>query len=451
MSADLISLPAPPQDVAAERAVLGAMLQSSLAVAEVSSVVRAGDFYRPQHALVFEAVMDLYGRGSAIDPITVSDELLRAGLLERAGGAALLGELYTSPLHVLSAPFHARIVADRAVLRRVIAAGTRITQLGYEAAAPERLGPDDATECLNQARQALDGVAEGEVSTSAGARQVMLAALEAAEHAASSDGLGGLSTGLPDLDRVIGGLRPGEVTVVAGRPGQGKSMLALDFVRACAFAQNGRAAFFSLEMTQAEIGARLVAASTSTPLTALRAGQLSGEQWARIGEYVDSVDDASIVVDDSPSVTIADVRARARQYGQSRPLDLIVVDYLQLMSSGSRVESRQVEVAEFSRGLKLLAKELRVPVVVLSQFNRAPDGRLDGKPRLSDMRESGAIEQDCDIALLLHRPGEDSDRAGEVDLIVAKNRNGPTDTVTAIWQGKFSRLVPAAGEIGGDL
>lgn len=451
MTAPTPELPAPPQDVAAERAVLGAMLQSPLAISEVVSILRGRDFYVPAHALVFDAVLELFGRGAAVDPITVSDELLRAGDLQRAGGGAYLAELFTSSTHALSAPYHARIVADRAVLRRVISAGTRITQLGYEAAAPEQLGPDDATECLNRAREALDGVAEGEVSTSAGARQVMLAALEAAEHAASMDGLGGLSTGLPDLDRLIGGLRPGEVTVIAGRPGQGKSMLALDFVRACAFAQSGRAAFFSLEMTQAEIGARLVAASTTIPLTALRSGQLSGEQWARISEYVETVDDASIVIDDSPSVTIADVRARARRYGQHRPLDLIVVDYLQLMSSGARSESRQVEVAEFSRGLKLLAKELRVPVVVLSQFNRAPDGRLDGKPRLSDMRESGAIEQDCDIALLLHRPSEDSDRAGEVDLIVAKNRNGPTDTVTAIWQGKYSRLVPAAGEIGGGL
>lgn len=447
MTAVLDAPTAPPQDVAAERAVLGAMLTSSWAIAQVSEVVRGPDFYIPQHELVFEAILSLYASGSVVDPITVSDELRRCGLLGRLGGS-LLPELYQYAGPAASAEFHARLVVDRAVLRRVIEAGVRITQLGHQTAAPSVLGPNDAIDCVAQAQSAVEGLDTRAGSRAEGARQVMLAAIEAAEAAASSDGTVGLKSGIPELDRVIGGFRPGEVTVIAARPGGGKSVLGLDFARAAAFGQGGRAVLFSLEMSATEIGARLIAACTSTPLTALRTGHLTTEQWQRVGEYVDSVDDQSLLIDDSANLSIADIRSRARQYAHQSKVDLIVVDYLQLMSAGPgrRAESRQVEVAEFSRGLKLLAKELSVPVIALSQFNRAPEGRHDGKPRLSDMRESGAIEQDCDIAILLHRPDDDSPRVGEIDLIVAKNRNGPTTTITAAWQGHLSRIAPISVE-----
>lgn len=446
MTAVLEAPTAPPQDVSAERAVLGAMLTSSWAIAQVSEIVRGPDFYIPQHELVFEAILSLYASGSVVDPITVSDELRRRGLLGRLGGSLLPG-LYQQAGPAASAEFHARLVVDRAVLRRVIEAGVRITQLGHQTAAPSILGPNDAIDCVAQAQAAVEGLDTRSGSRTGGARQVMLAAMEAAE-AASSNGTVGLKSGIPELDRVIGGFRPGEVTVIAARPGGGKSVLGLDIARAAAFGQGGRAVLFSLEMSATEIGARLIAACTSTPLTALRTGHLTTDQWQRVGEYVDSVDDQSLLIDDSANLSIADIRSRARQYAHQSQVDLIVVDYLQLMSAGPgrRAESRQVEVAEFSRGLKLLAKELSVPVIALSQFNRAPEGRHDGKPRLSDMRESGAIEQDCDIAILLHRPDDDSTRVGEIDLIVAKNRNGPTTTITAAWQGHLSRIAPISDE-----
>jgi len=262
------------------------------------------------------------------------------------------------------------------------------------------------------------------------------------------EGGGGLSTGFADLDRFIGGgLQPGQFLLVAARPAVGKSCLALDIARSAAIRQQSAVVFFSLEMSKSEITMRLLASEAKVPLHLMRAGHMSEEDWTKLARRMAEIADAPLFIDDSPNLTMMEIRAKARRLKQRHELKLVIVDYLQLMTSGRKVESRQQEVSEFSRQLKLLAKELEVPVVALSQLNRGPEQRNDKKPMLSDLRESGSLEQDPDIVVLIHREDlydKEPPRAGEADLILAKNRNGPTGTATVAFQGHYSRFVDMA-------
>ena len=262
----------------------------------------------------------------------------------------------------------------------------------------------------------------------------------------------GIPTGFSGLDQLTNGLHPGQMIVVAARPAMGKSTLALDFARAAAIKHNRPTIFFSLEMGRSEIAMRLMSAEGAVPLQSMRKGSLDSRDWTTIASTRGRINDAPLYIDDSPNMTLVEIRAKCRKLKQRVGLQMVVIDYLQLMTSGKRVESRQQEVSEFSRALKLLAKELQVPVIALSQLNRGPEQRADKKPAISDLRESGSIEQDADMVILLHREAayeKDSPRAGEADLIVAKHRNGPTDTVTVAFQGHFSRFTDMApGDFG---
>ena len=437
----------PPHDMLAEQSTLGGMLLSADAVADVVESIRGTDFYVPKHELIFEAILSLYSHGEPTDVVAVTDELIKTGDLMRAGGADYLHSLTSIVPTAANSSYYASIVRERALLRRLVEAGTRIVQMGYN-------GQGEALDLVNNAQAEIYSVTGAEQAEDYVALEVAVgAAIEEIEAARGRDGqMTGIPTGFAGLDQLTNGLHPGQMIVVAARPAMGKSTLALDFARAAAIKHNRPTIFFSLEMGRSEIAMRLMSAEGAVPLQSMRKGSLDSRDWTTIASTRGRINDAPLYIDDSPNMTLVEIRAKCRKLKQRVGLQMVVIDYLQLMTSGKRVESRQQEVSEFSRALKLLAKELQVPVIALSQLNRGPEQRADKKPAISDLRESGSIEQDADMVILLHREAayeKDSPRAGEADLIVAKHRNGPTDTVTVAFQGHFSRFTDMApGDFG---
>ncbi len=430
----------PPQDVAAEQSVLGGMLLSKDAIADVVEVLTSNDFYRPAHQTIFDTVLDLYGRGEPADAITVSAELQKAGDLGRVGGAPYLHTLLSGVPTAANAGYYARIVAEQAILRRLVEAGTRIVQLGYGGQGQE------VDDIVDRAQQAVYDVTERRSSEDYTLlEELMQPTMDELEAIGSrGGGMSGVPTGFKDLDDLTNGLHPGQMIVLAGRPGSGKSTCGLDIARSCSIKHGLTSAIFSLEMSKTEITMRLLSAEARVPLHHMRSGMMNDDDWARLARRMGEVAEAPLFIDDSPNLTMMEIRAKARRLKQRHDLKLVVIDYLQLMSGNKKSESRQQEVSELSRNLKLLAKELEVPVIAMSQLNRGPEQRTDKKPQLSDLRESGSIEQDADMVVLLHREDmyeRESPRAGEADLIVAKHRNGPTATIVVAFQGHYSRFV----------
>jgi len=434
----------PPQDLAAEQSVLGGMMLSKDAIADVVEVLRPGDFYRPAHQSVYDCVLDLYSRGEPADAVTVSAELERRGELRRVGGAPYLHTLIATVPTAANAGFYAEIVAEKAILRRLVEAGTRIVQLGYAGA-----DGADVNEVVDRAQSSIYEVTERRMSEDYVALEELLQpTMDEIDAIASRGGSSlGVPTGFEDLDAVTNGLHPGQMVIVAARPGIGKSTLGLDFTRSCSVKHGMTSVIFSLEMSRTEIVMRMLSAEARIRLADMRGGRMTDDDWTRLARRMSEVSEAPLFVDDSPNMTMMEIRAKARRLKQRHDLKLIVVDYMQLMTSGKRVESRQQEVSEFSRQLKLLAKELEVPVVAISQLNRGPEQRTDKRPMLSDLRESGSLEQDADMVILIHRPDaweRDDPRAGEADLILAKHRAGPTATVTVAHQLHYSRFADLA-------
>lgn len=432
----------PPQDIGAEQSVLGAMMLSKDAIAEVIETIRDVDFYRPTHQAVYDAILDLYSRGEPADAITVAAELTKSGEIGRIGGAAYLHTLVSSVPTAANASYYARIVRERAILRRLVEAGTRIVSMGYA-------GDGEVDNIVDRAQAEVYDVAARRTSEDyLPLSQIMTGAMDEIEAISQRGaGLAGISTGFRDLDALTNGFHPGQMIVVAARPSVGKSTLGLDFARACSIKEGHTSVIFSLEMSRNEIVMRLLAAEAQIAMTAMRGGTMSEADWQRLARKMSQVSEAPMFIDDSPNLTMMEIRAKARRLKQRHDLKLVVIDYLQLMTSGRRVESRQVEVSDFSRQMKLLAKELEVPVVAISQLNRGPEQRTDKKPMLSDLRESGSIEQDADMVILLHREDfyeKESPRAGEADLIVAKHRNGPTNTIPVAFQGHYARFADLA-------
>lgn len=428
-----------PNDLNAEMATLGGMLLSQEAVAEVFEEVRATDFYAPKHEFVFNAILSLFGKGEPTDVIAVTDELNKTGNLLKAGGADYLHELAAYVPTAASASYYASIVSEKAVLRRLIEAGTRIAQSGYES-------QGEVSELVNDAQSEIFKVA----SDTAGEDFVALNtsiedAIQEMEMAQNRGGeLTGIATGFTELDQMTHGLHGGQLVILAARPAMGKSTLALDIARNAAISQGKSTLFFSLEMGRAEIAMRLLSAESGTSLQSMRKGMLAEKDWSKIAATRGKINDAPLFIDDSPNMTLVEIRAKCRRLAQQTDLKMVVIDYLQLLTSGKKVESRQQEVSEFSRALKLLAKELGVPVIAISQLNRQTEQSKDKKPELSHLRESGSLEQDADVVVLLHREGvfeKDHPRAGEADLILAKQRNGPTGTVVVAFQGHYSRFM----------
>jgi replicative DNA helicase len=434
----------PPQDQAAEQSVLGGMMLSKDAIADVVEVLRSADFYRPGHQIVFDCVLDLYGRGEPADAVMVAAELERRGELRRVGGAPYLHTLIAAVPTAANAGYYAEIVAEKAILRRLVEAGTRIVQLGYAGA-----DGSDVNEVVDRAQASIYEVTERRMSEDYVALEELLQpTMDEIDAIASRGGSAlGVPTGFVDLDEVTNGLHPGQMIIIAARPGIGKSTLGLDFCRACSVKHGMTSVIFSLEMSRTEIVMRMLSAEARIRLQDMRGGRMSDDDWTRLARRMSEISEAPFFIDDSPNMTMMEIRAKARRLKQRHDLKLIVVDYMQLMTSGKRVESRQQEVSEFSRQLKLLAKELEVPVVAISQLNRGPEQRTDKRPMLADLRESGSLEQDADMVVLIHRPDaweRDDPRAGEADLILAKHRAGPTATVTVAHQLHYSRFADLA-------
>jgi replicative DNA helicase len=579
----------PPQDLAAEQSVLGGMLLSKDAIADVLERLRPGDFYRPAHQNVYDAILDLYGRGEPADAVTVAAELDRRGMLRRIGGAPYLHTLISTVPTAANAGYYAGIVAEKALLRRLVEAGTRVVQYGYAGAEGA-----DVAEVVDRAQAEIYDVTDRRLSEDfVPLEDLLQPTMDEIDAIASSGGISrGVPTGFTELDEVTNGLHPGQMIIVAARPGVGKALaldtplptpagwttmgdvgvgdelldadglptlvvaatavmlgrpcyeiefsdgtvivadaqhqwptgygirtsaqlrcgldaivverpaaryaerraaaalmapvlqiasvrrvasvpvrcvevdngahlylagrgmvpthnstLGLDFMRSCSIKSRLASVIFSLEMSKSEIVMRLLSAEAKIKLADMRSGRMNDDDWTRLARRMSEISEAPMYIDDSPNLTMMEIRAKARRLRQKADLRLIVIDYMQLMTSGKKHESRQVEVSEFSRHLKLLAKELEVPVVAISQLNRGPEQRTDKKPMLSDLRESGSLEQDADMVILLHRPDafeRDDPRGGEADFILAKHRNGPTKTVTVAHQLHLSRFANMA-------
>ena len=430
----------PPNDITAEQSVLGALMLSPQYVADVATDLKAEDFYRPAHQMIFNAIIRLWADNDNIDPVIVASRLDKDGNLARIGGAPYLHTLISAVPYAGNVTKYAEVVAEKATLRRLADAGRTIAELAHA-------DTDDiaVANLVDQAQQIVGEVSKAKESTDyASLADLIQPTMDELDAIASHGGLAqGVPTGFHDLDQLTNGLHGGQMVIVAARPGVGKSTIGLDFMRSASIQHGKTSAIFSLEMSKSEIVMRLLSAETGIKLADMRGGRMTDTDWLELSNRVAEIEAAPIFIDDSPNLTMMEIRAKARRLKQQHDLDLIVVDYLQLMSSGKKVESRQQEVSEFSRRLKLLAKELDVPVVAVSQLNRGPEQRTDKVPQLSDLRESGSLEQDADIVLLLNRPDSqdrEHERAGEADIIIAKHRGGPIDTVKVAHQLHYSRF-----------
>jgi replicative DNA helicase len=438
----------PPHDDGAERIVLGAMMLSADAVADVTDQLTADDFYQPRHAELYRRILAAYSRGEPCDPQALAAGMVTDTTLMRLfQNGVYLFTLIESVPTAAHATWHARVIAERAQRRRLLEAATRIQQMAYtdELSSPTQLA-DRASSALYAATD------EHLTSDLMSVGDLVDSTIAAVEEAGRNTGLRGLSTGLTDLDRLLNGLHNGQLIIVAGRPAMGKSIEVTDIARHVALRHRLPVALFNLEMSRDELMLRIVSAEARIAHRDLVAGRLDDTAWATMAKTLGDIADAPLYIDDTADMGLSDIRAKARRLAQRAGIRLLIVDYLQLLrpaDSGGRrrPDSREREVAEMSRGLKVLAKELDIPVIAVAQLNRGPEQRTDKTPYLSDLRESGSLENDADVVILVHRPDyydNESPRAGEVDLIVAKNRSGPSDTITACAQMHLQRFVDMA-------
>ncbi len=427
----------PPHNLEAEESLLGAMLLSRDAIADAVEHAQTEHFYRPAHAHVFDAVSTLYAAGDPADPVTVANELDRVGVLDSIGGLDGLLSLQVNTPATSNAAKYARIVAERYTLRKLIETAGEIAEIGYSR-------PEDVTRAVDEAENMMFQVAQGRVADTMGEiRDLLDATLDRLEHLYElGAGITGTPTGFIDLDDLLSGLQPNSLIVVGARPAMGKTAFALNVAAHAAVREKKPTLVFSLEMGHLELTQRMLCSEANVDAKNMRDGNLDEDEWTRISNGIGRMAEAPLWIDDNPNLTIMEIRAKARRLkSREGELGLVVVDYLQLMTGRSGAESRQVEVAEISRGLKILARELECPVVGLSQLSRNLESRQDKRPMLADLRESGSIEQDADVVLFLYRdevynPGTDSE--GMAEVIVAKHRNGPTGTIQLGFVPRFT-------------
>ena len=437
-----------PQNIEAEQAVLGAMLMDSDAIIKASELLIADDFYREAHKIIFSVILEIFNNNRAADLVTVTDALKRLNKLEDVGGIAYLSSLLGSVVTAANVTYHAEIVAEKSTLRRIIRVGTEMVSMGYEA--------NDETGVL------LD-TAESRVLEIANRKKksdykliggILMETVSNIEKLVQNKGsLTGIPTGFSDLDKLTGGLHPSDFIILAARPSMGKTALALNIAQNVALRAPSRingeprtVAFFSLEMSEEQLVNRMLCSEANIDSQKMRIGVMSDKDWDSLWSACDTMSKAKIIIDDTPGITVMDMRSRARRMKAEHGLDLIVVDYLQLMQgSGKKNTSgdRQQEVSEISRSLKALARELDVPVLALSQLSRGVESRSVKRPLLSDLREFGSLEQDADIVAFLYREDyyNPETENKHTELIIAKHRNGPVDTVNLFFQKQFTKFV----------
>ena len=435
--------PTPPHSIEAEQAVLGGLLLDTSAWDQVADAINEKDFYRPDHRLIFGAIAVLAGSAKPCDVVTVSEQLERTAKLEAAGGLAYLSTLARDTPTAANVRAYADIVRERSLLRQLIQAGTEITSAVFNNEG------ETARDLVDRAEQKVFEIAEAGFRGRQGAvpvRSLLPQVIDQIDEWHSNpDALRGLPTGFTAFDKITGGLRPGDLVIVAGRPSMGKSTLAVNMAEYAAVHPGTHAsvAIFSLEMPSEQVITRMLSSIGGVPLTNLRSGRISDDDWVRITSATTQLSEAKIFVDETPGLTPTELRARARRVKREHGLDLVVVDYLQLMQVPGTKENRATEIGEISRGLKVLAKELAVPVIALSQLNRAVEQRENKKPVMSDLRESGAIEQDADMILLIYREevyDRNTTKKGIAEIDLVKHRNGEIGTFLLTFQGQYTRF-----------
>ena len=432
----------PPQNLEAEESVLGAMMIAPGAIAAVSELLDAGDFYRESHAKIYRAALQLYGKNEPVDAITLTNELEQRGELEAVGGRVRLHELARLVPATANARHYAEIVRENATLRGLILAGGEIAQLGWD-----REG--EPAELVGRAEQLVFELGQrsnqGELVLF---KDSLVEAFDRISHLYESGAeVTGLASGFKELDKMTAGFQPANLVILAARPSMGKSGFALEIATHVALTLKKPCAFFSLEMSKQEVAQRLICSRGKVDSNAVRTGKLTREDWSRLTKACADLEGIPLHLDDTPALSLLELRARAQTLKRREPdLGLVVVDYLQLMTTGTREESRLQEVSKISRDLKALAKDLDVPVVALSQLNRSPEQRHDKRPMLADLRESGAIEQDADLVMFLYREEyyerdeTDPDKQGKAEVIIAKHRNGATGSFEVNFIGRYVKF-----------
>ena len=434
----------PPQTLEAEQAVLGGILIKPDALLSIADTLRPEHFYRPSHRLIYGGICALFDQGEPVDLIALSEHLQHRELLERVGGRSYLNELALSVLTTENLPYYAKLIHQKALLRQLIGAGTEVVRLAYE--------EENADQALDKAQQAVFQVAQQGVSDAlTHIQHILPTTYEQIEERSQNKGtLMGVASGFYDLDNYLSGFQKADLLILAARPSMGKTALCLNVVTHVAMREKQPVLFFSLEMSKEQLVQRMLCAEAAVDAQRIRSGEMSHEDFTKLSMAMGSLGDAPIFIDDTPSIGLMEMRAKARKLMMERggaPIGLIVIDYLQLMEgrggSGS-TENRQNEIAAISRGLKSLARELKCPVIALSQLSRAVESRPDKRPMLSDLRESGSIEQDADVVMFIYRDeyyNPETDRPGIADIIIAKQRNGPVGSVQLIFRNNITRFM----------
>ncbi|ADG83801.1 replicative DNA helicase [Thermincola potens] len=430
----------PPQNLDAEQSVLGAMLIDKESIIKVSEILRPEDFYRDAHKHIYEAMLDLSERNEAVDLITLTEELRQRGFLDQVGGAAYVAGLATMVPTAANVEYYARIVEEKALLRNLINVATRIVALGYES-------DEEPTELIDTAEKMIFELSQRKAREGfSPLKNILMQTFDRIEDLYNNKGqITGVPSGFVDLDRLTSGFQPSDLIIVAARPSMGKTAFCLNIAQHAAVRSQVPVAIFSLEMSKEQLVQRILCSQAMVDQQKIRTGNLEEEDWKKLTKAAGPLSQAPIYIDDTPGLSVSEMRAKARRLKAEKGLGLIVIDYLQLMSASSRrSENRQQEISEISRSLKLLARELQAPVIALSQLSRAVEQRQDKRPMMSDLRESGSLEQDADLVMFIYRDdyyNPESEKKGISELIIAKQRNGPVGTVELGFLKEFTKFV----------
>ena len=429
-----------PHSIEAEQSVIGSMLMGREAIMTASEILNSDDFYQHQYGVIYEAMVELFNEGKAVDVVTLQNRLREKDVPPEISGLEFVRDLLNTVPTSANVKYYATIVSEKAMLRRLIRLTEEIENTCYLNKEPVETILEDSEKKLFRLFQQRDS---GDMTP---IRQVVMEALEGIERASKTKGsVTGLSTGFTDLDYKTSGFQKSDLILVAARPSMGKTALVLNMAEYMAFRQNKSVAIFSLEMSKVQLMNRLFAMESRVNSQNLRTGKLKDDEWSSLIETAGTIGDSKLIIDDTPGISIRELRSKCRKYKLEHGLDIVMIDYLQLMSgNGKGNESRQQEISEISRSLKALARELDVPVLALSQLSRAVESRTDHRPMLSDLRESGAIEQDADVVMFIYRDdyyNHDSEMKGVAEIIIAKQRNGPIGTVNLVWLPDYTKFM----------
>ena len=428
-----------PHNIEAEKSVISSMLMGNDAIEVAAEMLTGEDFYQRQYGIVFDAILELYNSGSAVDLVTVQEQLKKKNVPDEISDMDFIRELFKTQSTSVNIKSYAGIVSEKSLLRKLIKTSEEVENACYLDNGPTEATLEEAEKKLFKVFQQKNGKDFVPI------RQVVLEQLENIEKASKTKGnITGLPTGFTDLDYKTAGFQNSDLIILAARPATGKTSFVLNIAEYMALKKNKAVAIFSLEMSKQQLVNRLFSMGARIDSTALRTGALKDEEWGRLVESAGIIGNSRLIIDDTPGITVRELRSKCRKYQLEHGLDIVIIDYLQLMSgSGRSSESRQQEISDISRSLKLLARELNVPVIALSQLSRAVESRTEHRPMLSDLRESGAIEQDADIVMFLYRDelyNKDSDKKGITELIIAKQRNGPIGTVDLVWLSDYTKF-----------